>query len=604
MEPSITRRDLFQQRKYLFNSIGSLCKFIYTKATKLNKNAPPLSSLVELNASRDPNQTALFYEDQSLTYSGLNDYSNQVAHYLLSNNVKPKDVVILFMENRIEFLVVLIALNKIGAVAGLINTSLVGKALQHCIDLVKPTALIIGEELCDKYEAILDVNDSVSAERSTFYMPDSSTYTSVEGTREGFINLSQAAQSCSTDNLNIEVDLEDAGMYIYTSGTTGLPKATVQTFAKTVTASYVAALMNPVTRADTLYCTLPLYHGTALVCWSSVLVGGGTFALRRKFSASDFWNDIEKYQATIFGYVGELCRYLLNTESPKSANNTLRVIIGNGLRADLWLEFKERFQIEEVREVYGASESNIASLNLFNMDKTTGLIIGPYAIVKYDEETEEPILDKDGRVARVEQGEGGLLLGRLTKLVPFTGYTDTSKNKGKLIYGAEKEGDSWFNTGDIVRDVGCRHMQFLDRSGDTFRWKGENVSTSEVETVVNHFPGVEESVVYGVEVPHATGRAGMVAIKLEEKNSNIDGAKFYEYLASQLPNYAMPLFVRVNDTLERTGTFKYKKFNLKQDGYDPHKVKSAIRVALHSEKCYTTLDSSLINEINENQIKL
>ncbi|MBL4868323.1 MAG: long-chain-acyl-CoA synthetase [Pseudomonadales bacterium] len=604
MEKTISGMDLFRQRKYLLNSVGSLCRFAFLKATKLKKNTPPLSALVELNAERQPDHRALFYQDQSLTYKELNDYCNQVAHYLLSKNVKQRDVVILFMENRIEFLIMLIALSKIGAVVGLINTSLVGNGLKHCIDLVKPTALIIGEELCDQYEAIVDANNADTMDRTVFYMPDSASYTTVAGEREGFINLSQEAQNFSKENLNIEVDIDDSAWYIYTSGTTGLPKATVQTYAKTATASYLAALINPVTRDDTVYCTLPLYHGAALLSWFSTLIGGGTFALRRKFSASEFWDDIEQYQATIFSYVGELCRYLLNSESPKSENNTLRAIVGNGLRPDLWLEFKERFQIDEVRELYGASESNIASLNLFNMDKTTGLLFGPYAIVKYDEETEEPILDNNGHVSRVEPGNGGLLLGRLTKLVPFTGYTDKSKNKGKLIHNALKEGDSWFNTGDIVREIGCRHMQFLDRSGDTFRWKGENVSTSEVETVVNHFPGVEESVVYGVEVPHATGRAGMVAIKLEKTDEDIDGKAFYEYLAGQLPNYAMPLFVRVNETLERTGTFKYKKFNLKQEGYEPEKVKSAIRVALHSEKCYTTLDSSLIGEIKDNKIKL
>ena len=559
--------------------------------------------LIEANAADFPDRTALFYQDQVITYKQMNDYANKVSHYLQSKGIKQGDVVVLFMENRIEFLIYLLGIIKMGGVASLVNSTQLGQSLKHSIDLVEPKAVIIGEELCEKYEEVTDLNDN--AGRLVFLVPDTNLMTDVEGSRDGFTNISKECQDSSTQDLVTQiVDEDDPALYIYTSGTTGFPKATIQTNGRFKKMIPLGMLLNPLKKEDVLYCTLPLYHGTALLCWITVLIFGSTFALRRKFSASEFWDDIDKYQATCFGYVGELCRYLLNTDSPKSKNNTLRAMMGNGLRPDLWMEFKERFDIEEIREAYSASESTVGSLNIFNMDKTVGFLVTPYAIVKYDEETEEPLYGSDGRLQRVGPFEGGLLLGKISELTPFTGYTQTSKNESKILNNVFKDGDSWFNSGDVVKYVGCRHIQFMDRTGDTFRWKGENVSTSEVEQVVNQFPAVEESVAYGVEVPHSTGRAGMVAIKLKDADTELNGKEFYDFLVQQLPGYAMPLFYRINETLERTPTFKYKKAGLKQDGYELEKIGAGAHIALHSDKTYINLDAAMINNIKENNVKL
>lgn len=601
-ETRITLSDLFRQRKYLKLRFVSMRKYAAFSFRSRRKQNSPIAALIEDNASRYPESVALYYENQKVTYRELNDYANKVGNYLQAQGVKQRDVVVLYMENRIEFLVYMLAVIKLGATASLVNSSQIGESLKHSIDLVSPKAIIVGEELCDKYEEITDLDNN--QDRQVYFVPDTDLVTNVSGARKGYVNISEECQSSSSANLDVKVSDEDAGLYIYTSGTTGLPKATIQSNARFKKLIPMSMLLNPLSHRDVLYSTLPLYHGTALACLVSVLGTGASFALRRKFSASEFWHDVAKYKATCFGYVGELCRYLLNTDSPLSKNNTLDKMVGNGLRPDLWMEFKEKFEIDDVRELYSASESTLGSANVFNVDKTVGFLAGTYAIVKYDEETEEPIPNSKGVLQRVKPGEGGLLLGKITKLTPFTGYTQKSKNESKILRNVFKKGDQWFNTGDVVRDVGCRHLQFLDRSGDTFRWKGENVSTSEVEKIVNQYPAVEESVAYGVEVPHATGRAGMVAVKLKDPNEELEGKAFYEYLSSQLPAYAMPLFYRVNDTLERTQTFKYKKAGLKQEGYDPDKVKTAVHVALHSERSYTTVNPDILDDIKENKMKL
>lgn len=601
-ETRVTLSDLYRQRKYLMLRFVSMRKYAAFRFRNRRQENSPIAALIEDNATRHPEKIALCYEDQQITYRQLNVYSNKVGNYLQSKGIGRGDVVVLYMENRIEFLVYMLAVIKLGATASLVNSSQIGESLKHSIDLVSPKAVIVGEELCEKFEEITDLDNNEG--RQLFFVPDTDLVTNVSGERKGYVNISEECQSSSAQNLYVKVNNEDAGLYIYTSGTTGLPKATIQSNSRFNKLIPMSMLLNPLSKRDVLYCTLPLYHGTALACWVSVLGAGATFALRRKFSASEFWRDVAKYQATCFGYVGELCRYLLNADSPQSENNTLTKMVGNGLRPDLWVEFKEKFQIDDVRELYSASESTLGSANVFNIDKTVGFLAGAYAIVKYDEETEEPICNSNGAFQRVKPGEGGLLLGKITKMTPFTGYTQKSKNESKILRDVFKKGDQWFNTGDVVRDVGWRHIQFLDRSGDTFRWKGENVSTSEVEKIVNQYPAVEESVAYGVEVPHTTGRAGMVAIKLRDSDKDLDARAFYEFLSSQLPPFAMPLFYRVNETLERTPTFKYKKAGLKQEGYDPDKVKAAVHVALHSERSYTAVNPEILDDIKENKMKL
>jgi acyl-CoA synthetase (AMP-forming)/AMP-acid ligase II len=320
--------------------------------------------------------------------------------------------------------------------------------------------------------------------------------------------------------------------------------------------------------SDVLYCPLPFYHNNALTVALSAVIGcGAAIAISRKFSASQFWADVRAYGATSFIYVGELCRYLLNAPpAPDDRDNRLRVIIGNGMRPEIWDEFQRRFAVAHICEFYGASENSLAFVNIFNLKRTAGFCPMRYSIVRFDPDAETPIKGSDGFMQPVRRGEIGLLLCEVSEKSPFDGYTDKHATEAKLFRNALRQGDCWFNTGDLVKDQGYRHISFVDRVGDTFRWKGENVATTEVEGAVQVFPGIAEAVVYGVQVPHADGRAGMLALTHEPGSEFLPKA-FYLHLADKLPVYAIPLFIRLQSQQELTATFKIRKTDLKRQGY-------------------------------------
>jgi fatty-acyl-CoA synthase len=322
------------------------------------------------------------------------------------------------------------------------------------------------------------------------------------------------------------------------------------------------------TSDDTLYCCLPLYHNNALtVATSSVLNTGATLALGKSFSASRFWDDVIRYDATAFVYIGEICTYLLNQPAkPTDRQHRVRVIAGNGLRPAIWDEFTKRFGIARVCEFYAASEGNTAFLNVFNIDKTTGVCPSPIAFVEYDADSGEPARGGDGRVRKVKSGQPGLLLSKVSSFQPFDGYTDRSATEKKLVRNAFKDGDVWFNTGDLMRSQGFGHAAFTDRLGDTFRWKGENVATTEVEAALSLDDQVEEATVFGVEVQGAGGRAGMAAIQLKE-DTEFDGKALASVAYEHLPGYAVPLFVRIVGEIAHTSTFKSQKVDLRKEGY-------------------------------------
>jgi fatty-acyl-CoA synthase len=348
-----------------------------------------------------------------------------------------------------------------------------------------------------------------------------------------------------------------------------MPKASVMTHYRWLRAlAGFGGLGMRLTTDDTLYCCLPLYHNNALtVALSSVLNSGSTLALGKSFSASKFWDDVIRYDATAFVYIGEICAYLLNQPpKPTDRQHKVRVIGGNGLRPAIWDEFTNRFGIERVCEFYAASEGNTAFVNFLNLDKTTGICPTPVAFVEYDADSGDPVRGDDGRVHKVRNGEPGLLLSKVSSLQPFDGYTDNKASEKKLVRNAFRDGDVWFNTGDLMRSQGFGHAAFTDRLGDTFRWKGENVATTEVEAAISTDPQVEEATVFGVEVPGTGGRAGMVAVELKE-GEEFDGKALAEAAYERLPGYAVPLFARVVGELAHTSTFKSQKVDLRKEGY-------------------------------------
>jgi len=560
-----------------------------------------LAWALERAAQQHPQRPALMDESRSLSYAQFNAWANRLAWAFKAEGVRHGSVVAVMLENRLELLAILAALSKLGAVGALVNTTQRGKVLAHSLNLVKPGFMLIGEELLTAFNEIAEQLDNPQTPR--YWVADQDCLSDAGQAPAGWTNLMQLARSQASDNPpdSAKVQMKDPCFLIYTSGTTGLPKASIMSHGKWIKAyggfGHSGLTLN---NQDVLYLTLPCYHNNAVtVCWSAALAGGAAIALRRKFSASAFWADVQRYQATCFGYIGELCRYLLNQpETAAEKNNSLRCMIGNGLRPSIWAEFKARFGVEQITEFYASSEGNIGFTNVFNFDNTVGFSPATYAIVRYDLENDQAVRGKKGFLEKAKKGEAGLLISEISAKWPFDGYTDPAKSEAAILRNVFKKGDAWFNTGDLMRDIGCKHAQFVDRLGDTFRWKGENVSTTEVENVLGAFPGVEDAVVYGVEIPGTNGRCGMAALRLSE-GQQLDNAALAAHLDAELPVYAAPLFIRLLGEVETTGTFKYKKADLKQAAYDPTRVQEPLWVRLPGESCFTRMDHHLFNAISQ-----
>ncbi|CRL47977.1 MULTISPECIES: long-chain-acyl-CoA synthetase [Pseudomonas] len=524
---------------------------------------------------RNPDGPALLQGDVTLTYTQVNQWANRIAHHLIAQGIGKGDVVAVFIENRPELLVTILAVAKVGAISALLNTSQTRDTLAHSLNLVAPVAIIVGGELVPAFS---QVRERVSiAPARTWFVADQDTCNHPGVAPDGFINLMAASADASEENpvSSQQVFFDDPCFYIYTSGTTGLPKAGVFKHGRWMRSSasfgLIALDMQP---HDIVYCTLPLYHATGLcVCWGSAINGASGFAIRRKFSASQFWNDVRKYHATTLGYVGELCRYLV--DQPTSAEDSqhgVTKMIGNGLRPGAWDAFKTRFGVEHICELYAASDGNIGFTNILNFDHTIGFSLMAWELVAYDHDSGQPIRNAKGFMNKVPKGVQGLLLARIDDKAPLDGYTDPQKTEKVVLHDVFKKGDRYFNTGDLLRNIGFGHAQFVDRLGDTYRWKGENVSTTEVENILLQHPHIAEAVAYGVEVHNTNGRAGMAAITPAESLATLDFSELLEFARQQMPTYAVPLFLRVKVKMETTGTFKYQKTRLKDEAFDPGKT--------------------------------
>ncbi|MGQ7958283.1 long-chain-acyl-CoA synthetase [Pseudomonas sp. SP16.1] len=546
-----------------------------------------------------PERPALMDEQRRLSYRQFNAWANRLAWAFKAEGVGHGSVVAVMLENRLELLAILAALSKLGAVGALVNTTQRGKVLAHSLNLVEPGFLVVGDELREAFAEVAGQLDQPDAPR--YWIADQDCLADAGQAPDGWRNPMRLAAGQAEDNPpdSLRVRIKDACFLIYTSGTTGLPKASIMSHGKWIKAyggfGHSGLTLN---EHDVLYLTLPCYHNNAVtVCWSAALAGGAAIALRRRFSASAFWADVARYQATCFGYIGDLCRYLLNQpECIEEKGNSLRCMIGNGLRPSIWAAFKQRFGIEQITEFYASSEGNIGFTNVFNFDNTVGYTPATYAIVRYDLENDRPIRGNRGFLQKANKGEPGLLISEISAKWPFDGYTDPAKSEAAILRDVFKKGDAWFNTGDLMRDIGCKHAQFVDRLGDTFRWKGENVSTTEVENLLGTFPGVEDAVVYGVEIPGTNGRCGMAALRLAQ-GFELDGAALAAHLDAELPAYAAPLFVRLLGEVQTTGTFKYKKADLKQAGYDPAQVDGPLFVRLPGSASFEPLRPELLAAI-------
>ena len=561
----------------------------------------------EKAVKRNPQGIALLFEDQSYSYRALNEWANQIAHYYLSLGAKKGDVIAVMVENRPELIATIVALAKIGVTIALVNTSQVGKVLAHSINLVNPIAVIAGEEV---RAAIDEIRQDLNVAQDRFHwFADQETRKHAGTAPKDYVNLAQQIDQFPKFNPSTTrtVTGKDGLFYIYTSGTTGLPKAVIFTHSRWTLAYGTYGHILNLGKDDVMYVTLPLYHATGVVvCWCGVIAGSATLAVRRKYSTSAFWKDVQKFNASAIGYVGELCRYLIDAPTTElDRAHRVTKMIGNGMRPNIWGKFKERFGVQEVLELYASSEGNVGFSNIFNFDNTVGFSPTPYAIVEFDKEKNELVRDKKGHCKKVKTGEVGLLIGKITSRSPFDGYTDPEKNKSVILKDVFTKGDSYFNTGDLVRDIGFRHAQFVDRLGDTFRWKGENVSTTEVENMVCEYHKIAEAVVYGVEIPNTNGRAGMAAITLVdgEELNEADLSAMVNVFKKCLPSYAIPVFLRVQAKVETTGTFKYQKNKLKEDAFNPAKTSDRLLVLLPGATAYCDVNAEIFNNIQNYQYR-
>lgn len=520
--------------------------------------------LFQETARKHSNKPFLRSESHCWTYAQANAICNQMARGLLGMGVKAGDTVGLLSANRADTLLTVIACAKLGAVAALLNINQRGAVQAHSLQLVKPRLVLacsrgldILKKLKQEQPETLDGIEvlSLQTESSDLRISDFKSAWCTQPTH----NLAQTAQilACSPC------------FYIFTSGTTGLPKASVMSHYRWLQAASGMSTAVRLSSDDVFYCCLPLYHNNALtVSLGVVLASGACFALDEKFSASRFWQRIAHYKATAFCYIGELLRYLMNQpEHMDDQNHEIRLILGNGLRPEIWNDFEARFGISHIYEFYGASESNLGFMNAFGLKETVGFCPMPFEVVACDPDTEQVVRNKRGFCETVGRGQVGLLISEVTELRPFDGYTDPKANEGKLLRNVFKKGDCWFNSGDLVRKQGWQHIQFVDRLGDTFRWKGENVATSEVEGALARLSFLDHAIVYGVKVDGADGRAGMAAVTVKAGHK-LDLEMLADHITASLPSYAVPQFLRVLQTVETTGTFKYQKVQLKKEGID------------------------------------
>jgi fatty-acyl-CoA synthase len=533
-----------------------------------------LANVLEEMAQRMGDAPALLSERECFTYNELAQRTNQYARWALHQGLNKGDVVCLMMTNRPEYFAIWLGLSSVGVVTSLLNTNLVGSSLAHCMRIVSPKHIVASSEFVATVENVLPQLNGSPVVWAHGCNDSQCARIDLEVDRVSGAPLSGSERRAPV--------VDDLALYIYTSGTTGLPKAAKVSHIRAMQWSHWFAGMMDVQPMDRMYNCLPMYHSVGGVqAIGAMIVGGGSSVVREKFSASQFWDDVVRWDCTLMEYIGELCRYLLHTEH--TANETqhrIRLACGNGLAGEVWEAFTNRFHIPQVLEFYASTEGSVSLFNLRGKPGAIGHIPGYLShrfsplLVKFDAETGAPVRNEDGFCIRCTSNETGEALGSIAgdRSNPgsiFEGYTSDQESEKKVLRNVLAPGDAWFRTGDLMRRDEKGYYYFVDRIGDTFRRKGENVATSEVAEVVCDFSGIQHANVYGVEVTGVEGRIGMAAIVAE---SEVNLAELHQHLAGRLPDYAKPVFLRIRKQADLTGTFKYSKVELLREGFDPDTV--------------------------------
>jgi len=562
-----------------------------------------LPAIIAELARRHGDATALLSDSETLSFRTLAERMNLYSRWALAQNIAPGEVVGLLMPNRPEYLAIWLGLTQVGGVVALLNTNLTSAALAHCIDVAGTRHIIVAGELASAFASAAPY----------LSQPPRPWFHGAGGADR--IDLMISNQERSDLDLPAEriARQDDRALCIYTSGTTGMPKAANVSHRRVVAWSTWFAALGDFGPGDRMYDCLPMYHSVGgVVAVASALVGGGSVVIAEKFSARGFWNDIVRWDCTIFQYIGELCRFLVNAPDEAAVPaHRLRLACGNGLGADIWPAFQQRFSVPRILEFYAATESNFS---LFNVEGKVGAIgrlpaflklRDPVALVRLSGEDNVPERGLDGLCIRCKAGEPGEAIGRIAgdsgdASSRFEGYTNALETEKKILRDVFKPGDAWMQTGDLMRCDEQGFYFFIDRLGDTFRWKGENVATQEVANLLRTCPGVADAAVYGVKVPGAEGRAGMAWLGA---SGGVDLADLQRRLDS-LPAYARPVFIRIARSLDVTETFKHKRTKMAREGYDPREINDALFVFSRTDGAYVKLDGARFAAIQSGRARL
>ena len=575
------------------------------KTAAIGEQGITLPALIERLAAEFDAAPALLTREASMSFRQLRIRCNQYSRWGIQQGLKSGDAVSLLMTNCAEYLAIWLGLTRIGVVVALINSQLAGDVLAHSIKIADPKYLIVGADLAPRVSAILPSLPPGMACR-------------VFGSSREFAPLEPELATLPGDPLRpaecAPVPIDATALYIYTSGTTGLPKAAKVSHYRLMQWSHWFAGMLDTQPTDRMFNCLPLYHSVGgVVATFATLVSGGAVVIRPRFSASDFWRDVRDERCTLFQYIGELCRYLVNTpQQPIETEHSLRIACGNGLRPEVWVPFQTRFKIPKILEYYASTEGNFSLYNCEGQPGAIGRIPPflasrlPVALLRFDVDMSEPLRNAAGLCEKCAPNEVGEAVGLMPgsggeRAGRFEGYADPEASNRKVLRNVFVEGDSWYRTGDLMRRDERGFYYFVDRVGETYRWKGENVSTAEVLTALTASRGVLDGVVYGVSVPGADGRAGTAALVV---NEDFDLAAFRAEVAARLPAYARPVFVRLLPALEATGTFKPRKQDLVQAGFDPKVIKDPLYFDDVRSQRYVPLDAALFAAIASGTVRI
>ncbi len=549
---------------------------------------------------------ALVSNEATLSYRDLAHRSRQYARWGIEQGLKAGDVVSLMMANCAEYMAIWLGLSRIGAIVALINTNLAAAALVHSINIGAPRAVIVGNELASRLMAVR--TKLAAGTLCRVYGRSDYDVVPLAPELERFPGGELADSECPPPPIG------STALYIYTSGTTGLPKAAKVSHYRVMQWSHWFAGLMDTRPTDRTYNCLPLYHSVGgVVASGATLVGGGAVVIRSRFSASDFWRDVRQERCTLFQYIGELCRYLVSAPYQDiETAHSLRLACGNGLRPEVWERFQSRFRIPRIIEYYASTEGNFSLYNCEGQPGAIGKIPPflahrlPVALLRFDVEEGEPRRNSDGFCERCGPNEVGEAVGLIpaagTALAGrFEGYADPEASARKILRNVFKAGDSWYRTGDLMRRDEYGFYYFVDRVGETFRWKGENVSTAEVLTALTACRGVRDGIVYGVSVPGADGRAGIAALVVD---AQFDLLAFRADVALRLPAYARPVFLRLLSAIDSTGTFKPRKLELINEGFDPARIKDPLYFDDPRAQAYVQLDAALFAAISAGAVRI